>query len=90
MRIRKGNRPAMGNGRAGACWLAAAGLAGAIMLGGCKKDCSEPARMGDFEFSQGNYTNAIRHYEKALKADANCGIVGEKLEEARRKEARSR
>ena len=83
-------RPGMRVGESGTPWPAAAGLAGLLLLGACKQDCSEPARMGDFEFSQGNYTNAIRHYDKALKADANCGIVGEKLEEARRKEARSR
>jgi hypothetical protein len=43
--------------------------------------------MGDFELSQGNYANAIRHYERARKPDANCGVVKEKLQEAKRKAA---
>lgn len=55
----------------------------------CKQDCSEAARMGDFELSQGNIPNAIRNYEKALKADANCGVVADKLAEAKRKLAQS-
>ncbi|MDB5047684.1 MAG: hypothetical protein JWO30_755 [Fibrobacteres bacterium] len=58
---------------------------GLLLLAGCKEDCSQAARMGDFEFSQGNYANAIRQYEKALRADAKCGVVGEKLAEAKRK-----
>ena len=52
---------------------------------GCKQDCSEPARMGDFEMSQGNVENAIRNYEKALKADPACGVVADKLADAKRK-----
>jgi lipopolysaccharide biosynthesis regulator YciM len=59
------------------------GLAVSLLLIACKQDCSEAARMGDFELSQGNYTNAIRHYERALKADANCGIVAQKLADAK-------
>ncbi len=46
--------------------------------------------MGDFEVSQGNYVNAIRHYERALKQDADCGVVKDKLAEARRKAASGR
>lgn len=68
-------------------WLGAAGMAGLLALAACKQDCSEAARMGDFEYSQGNFTNAVRHYEKALKADANCGIVAQKLADAKRREA---
>ncbi|HKP96806.1 MAG TPA: hypothetical protein VJ385_13695 [Fibrobacteria bacterium] len=71
-------------GRA-AAGTAAAMLSAALLLAGCKEDCSRAARMGDFEFSQGNYANAIKHYEKALRADAKCGVVGEKLAEAKRK-----
>ena len=62
--------------------VAAALAAGAA---GCGQDCREAARMGDFEFSQGNYPNAIKLYEKALRSDPNCGSVEEKLLEARRK-----
>jgi len=51
----------------------------------CKQDCSDLARMGDFEMSQGNVENAIRNYEKALKADPACGVVADKLAEAKRK-----
>ncbi|MEO7776936.1 MAG: hypothetical protein ABIY63_05355 [Fibrobacteria bacterium] len=51
----------------------------------CREDCSQAARLGDFEFSQGNYPNAIRHYEKALRIDAKCGVVADKLAEAKRK-----
>jgi lipopolysaccharide biosynthesis regulator YciM len=64
---------------------AAAILAAGLLLAGCKEDCSQAARMGDFEFSQGNYANAVRQYETALRADAKCGVVGEKLAEAKRK-----
>ena len=58
-----------------------------ICLTGCREDCSEAARMGDFEVSQGNYANAVRQYEKALRADAKCGVVADKLAEAKRKAA---
>ena len=56
---------------------------------GCKEDCTPPAKLGDFEFSQGNYTNAVKQYEKALRADPKCYNVEGKLEEARRKAASS-
>jgi hypothetical protein len=65
----------------------AALLAIAVLLGGCKQDCSQAARMGDFEFSQGNYENAVKQYEKALRLDPKCGVVGDKLAEAKRKAA---
>lgn len=58
-----------------------------LSLSACKEDCSVAARMGDFEASQGNWVNAVKHYEKALRADAKCGVVGEKLVEAKRKVA---
>jgi hypothetical protein len=64
-------------------------FAAALSLIACQEDCSQAARMGDFEFSQGNYENAIKHYEKALKVNAKCGVVGEKLAEAKRKAAQS-
>ena len=70
--------------------LTLAALLGAVALMGlsaCKEDCSAAARMGDFEASQGNWVNAVKQYEKALRADANCGVVGEKLAEAKRKVA---
>jgi len=66
--------------------LVAAALAGGI---GCKADCSAPVKLGDFEFSQGNYTNAVKQYEKALKADPKCYNVEGKLAEARLKAASS-
>ena len=64
-----------------------AALAGVM---GCKEDCAAPAKLGDFEFSQGNFTNAVKQYEKALKADPKCYNVEGKLAEARRKAASSR
>lgn len=64
---------------------AAAALLAALLLTACKEDCSGPARLGDFEYSQGNYANAIKQYEKALRTDAKCGVVADKLAEARRK-----
>jgi hypothetical protein len=57
----------------------------AMVAAGCGQDCFEHKRMGDFEFSQGNYANAIRHYERALAADSACAGVKEKLEDARRR-----
>jgi hypothetical protein len=39
----------------------------------CKPDCRESVRMGDFEFSQGNYIRAEKLYGDALRADpARC------------------
>ncbi len=54
-------------------------------LNGCGKDCSEEAKMGDFEFSQGNFKNAVKHYERALKIASPCGKVLEKMESAKLK-----
>lgn len=65
-------------------WVAALWMAG-LALAGCKEDCSAAAKLGDFEFSQGNFVNAVKQYEKALRADANCGTVGRKLEDAKRR-----
>lgn len=60
------------------------GFAGLALLAiGCGQDCLELKRMGDFEFSQGNYPNAIRKYEQALAADSACAGVSAKLVEAR-------
>lgn len=63
-------------------WLA---VVTALVFSACRQDCSEEARAGDFEASQGNYVNAIKHYERALKVDAHCGVVQDKLDEAKRK-----
>ncbi len=66
--------------------MAGLGLAGLTALAGfagCGQDCFEAKRLGDFEFSQGNYPNAIRHYERALQADSACAGVKERLEDAR-------
>ena len=68
---------------AGSAWA----MVTVIALAGCKKDCGEAKKMGDFEFSQGNYANAVKRYEQALNADPNCYNVEGKLEEARRKAA---
>lgn len=59
------------------------GAAAALLLAGCGQDCLELKRMGDFEYSQGNYPNAIRKYEQALKADPACAGVTDKLAEAK-------
>ena len=66
---------------------AAAGTLMAALLAGCGQDCFEAKRMGDFEYSPGNYANAIKHYLKSLEADPACAGVKEKLEEARSREA---
>jgi hypothetical protein len=76
--------PSRGRKRALTATLAGLVLAGVTGLAACKEDCSQAARMGDFEFSQGNYANAVKQYEKALRADAKCGTAGEKLAEAKR------
>lgn len=52
---------------------------------GCKEDCAPAAKLGDFEFTQGNYENAVKQYEKALRADPKCYNVEGKLAEARKK-----
>lgn len=76
-------------------WLRRLALAASVALAvsagamGCKEDCAAPAKLGDFEFSQGNYSNAVKQYEKALKADPKCYNVEGKLTEARRKAASS-
>lgn len=45
----------------------AAGLL--LPLSGCRSDCRESVRMGDFEFSQGNYLRAEKLFADALRAD---------------------
>jgi hypothetical protein len=67
--------------------LSVLAMVAVLGLSACKEDCSAAARMGDFEASQGNWVNAVKQYEKALRADAKCGVVGEKLAEAKRKVA---
>ena len=75
-------------GRAGLVAVSAlAALAFVSLACGCKQDCAAPAKLGDFEFSQGNYVNAVKQYEKALRADPKCYQIEGKLEEARRKAA---
>lgn len=55
-----------------------------VIVAGCGgQDCFESKRMGDFEYSQGNYVNALKHYERALAKDPACAGVKEKLEEAK-------
>jgi lipopolysaccharide biosynthesis regulator YciM len=54
-----------------------------LAMAGCKKDCREAVRLGDFEFSQGNYANAAKRYEQALRQDPGCYNADAKLKEAR-------
>jgi tetratricopeptide (TPR) repeat protein len=68
----------------------AVGLSLAAFPAACKRDCGETVRLGDFEFSQGNYANAIKRYEQALREDPECYNVEGKLAEARRKAASER
>ena len=77
-RTRRRIRKAVVTGFAALAMVAATGITA------CKEDCAPAARLGDFEFSQGNYVNAVKQYEKALRADAKCGNTGEKLAEAKR------
>jgi tetratricopeptide (TPR) repeat protein len=54
------------------------------VLWACGSNCRESVRMGEFEFSQGNYARAEKLYEEALKADpAACADAREKLENTR-------
>jgi hypothetical protein len=62
-------------------------LGAAFGLAACGQDCFEAKRMGDFEYSQGNYSGAIGHYKRALKENPDCAGVKEKMAEA---EGRSR
>lgn len=71
-------------GKGGKGWIAIPALGVlAFLVQACGQDCFEIRRMGDFEYSQGNYANAIRHYERALETDSACAGVKEKLAEAR-------
>jgi hypothetical protein len=63
-------------GALGAAW-------GLAALAGCGKDCREAVRLGDFEYSQGNYANAAKRYEQALRDDPKCYNVEAKLKDAR-------
>jgi hypothetical protein len=60
-------------------WAAVLGMA----MAGCGKDCRETVRLGDFELSQGNYANAVKRYEQALRDDPKCYNAEAKLKEAR-------
>jgi hypothetical protein len=62
---------------------AAMALAWGLAMAGCGKDCREAVRLGDFEFSQGNYVNAAKRYEQALREDPKCYNVEGKLKDAR-------
>lgn len=63
----------------------AAGAVWVCLAMGCKKDCGAAMRLGDFEYSQGNYENAVKRYEQALRDDPGCYNVEGKLAEARRR-----
>ncbi len=56
-----------------------------LALSGCKPDCRESVRLGDFEYSQGNYVRAEKLYAEALEADpARCADAGAKRANALR------
>jgi hypothetical protein len=63
--------------------LGTLGAAWGIAMAGCGQDCRETVRLGDFEFSQGNYANAAKRYEQALREDPKCYNVDAKLRDAR-------
>lgn len=42
----------------------------AALLIGCGTNCRETVRMGDFEFSQGNYARAEKLFAEAWAADS--------------------
>lgn len=67
--------------------LGALAAACGLALAGCGKDCREAVRLGDFELSQGNYANAVKRYEQALREDPKCYNVDAKLKEARERAA---
>jgi hypothetical protein len=55
------------------------------LLFACGSNCRETVRMGDFEFSQGNYVRAEKLFAEAWAADSlKCPDAGEKLENTRR------
>ena len=55
--------------------------ASAGLLAGCGADCRETVRLGDFEFSQGNYPRADKLYAEAWAADSlKCADAREKRE----------
>ena len=58
-------------------------VAGGVVVAGCGKDCREAVRLGDFEYSQGNYANAAERYVQALRDDPKCYQVEAKLRDAR-------
>jgi tetratricopeptide (TPR) repeat protein len=64
-------------------FLLALGAASGMAITGCGKDCRESVRLGDFEYSQGNYANAAKRYEQALRDDPKCYNAEAKLKDAR-------
>ncbi len=53
------------------------------LLTACGGNCAESVRLGDFERSQGNMENALRHYEQALAQDPKCTGVDARIQETR-------
>ena len=50
-----------------------------------KKDCREAVRLGDFEYSQNNYTRAEKLYKEAWTTDSvSCADVSDRMENLRR------
>jgi hypothetical protein len=57
----------------------------ALFLTGCKKDCRESVRLGDFEYSQKNYARAEKLFLEAWAIDSTaCADVAERLDNVRR------
>ena len=60
---------------------------GLLLVGlvGCKRDCREAVRLGDFEYSQNNYARAEKLYKEAWMTDSvSCADVAERLENLKR------
>ena len=56
-----------------------------LLLAACGRDCREDIRLGDFEFSQGNYARAEKLYRQAWEADSvSCADVRDRLGNTRR------
>ncbi len=55
------------------------GILSLVGLLGCETDCIKTVQTGDFEFSQGNYKNALRQYEQAWKEDSACSQAQSKI-----------
>jgi hypothetical protein len=70
-------------------FILALGACSILLLSACARDCREDVRLGDFEFSQGNYERAEKLFRQALETDSvACADVRERLQNPRRFPAR--